>query len=67
MILLSLARLRGGSVLDYMHLDVSESVLLSMLLQAASELMHSVRLVKELDAKSQGFREGLKVGREIYQ
>jgi hypothetical protein len=67
MILLSLAWLRGGSVLDYIHLDVSESVLLSMLLQAASENTPHARLMKGLAHKSQGFREGLEKGREIYQ
>lgn len=66
MILLALLWLRGGSVTDYIDLDVSESVLLSMLLEAARGMTPTCRFLRELDANSKGFREGMEKGREIY-
>lgn len=66
MILLSLAWLRGGSVLDYSALDLSNSVLLSMLLQAASERTPTRLMIRDIDSRGAGFREGLEKGREIF-
>jgi hypothetical protein len=62
---LALCWLRGGSVLDYLALEVSDSVLISMVLQAARDFNSTSREINLQQASFSGWAEGYKKGLEI--
>jgi hypothetical protein len=62
---LALCWLRGGDICDYLNLEVSDSVLISMVLQAARDFNSTRREIDRRTAASSGWVEGFKKGLEI--
>jgi hypothetical protein len=62
---LALCWLRGGNFTDYLALEVSDAVLMSMVLQAAADHSEMQRKIAHINAKSEGWSEGFSKGLEV--